>query len=210
MEVVIPLLTVAGIHLLSCMSPGPNFLICVRRGLRHPPRIMLLTCLGVATGTMTWTLLGVLGFTAVILSSPTLFWMLKLVGGAYLVRLGFLALRSALRGSLRPELDPGAAPARPMNGWRAYRSGLLTCLSNPKAAAYFLALFTTVLGPQTPDQVKWLLLMELPLISFVFYALAALVLSRFRGVYARMVRGVDAVFGTVMLAVGLRIFFARN
>ncbi|WP_022660738.1 LysE family translocator [Paucidesulfovibrio longus] len=209
MEATVPLVAVAGIHLVSCMSPGPNFLISVRRGLRHSPRILLLTTLGVATGTTTWTLLGVLGFTAVILGSPGLFLALKFVGGVYLARLGLLALRSAWLGSAGIRLA-AEAPAQPISGWRAYRSGLLTCLSNPKAAAYYLALFTTVLGPQTPSQVKWLLVPLLPLISFTFYTLSALALSRFRGVYARMVRGVDAVFGVVMLAVGLRIFFAGN
>jgi threonine/homoserine/homoserine lactone efflux protein len=204
MEATVPIVAVAGIHLISCMSPGPNFLISVRRGLRHSPRILLLTTLGVATGTTTWTLLG---FTAVILCSPTLFLVLKFVGGAYLARLGLLALCSAWLGSAGIRLAADA-PTQPISGWRAYRSGLLTCLSNPKAAAYYLALFTTVLGPQTPSQVKWLLVPLLPLISFTFYTLSALALSRFRGVYIRMVRGVDAVFGVVMLAVGLRIFFA--
>ncbi|MGE4290865.1 MAG: LysE family translocator [Desulfovibrio sp.] len=207
MSVAGPLLAVAGVHLLSCMSPGPNFLLSVRRGLGHSPHVLALTTLGVATGTMTWTLLGVLGFTAVILGSPTLFLVLKCVGGVYLARLGVLALRSAWRGPAGMPLAAGT-PAPPLSGSKAYRTGLLTCLSNPKAAAYYLALFTTLLGPQTPDQVKWLLVPLLPMISFAFYTLTALALSRFRGAYARMVRGVDAVFGGLMLALGVRIFFA--
>lgn len=207
MEIAGPLLAVAGIHLVSCMSPGPNFFICARRGLGQPPLILLLTTLGMATGTMIWTLLGVLGFTALILGSPTLFLALKFLGGAYLARLGVLALRSAWRGAACV-LPDSAAPETPIGGWKAYSSGLLTCLSNPKAAAYYLALFTTVLGPQTPAQVKWLLPPLLPLISFSYYSLAGLALSRFRGAYARMVRGVDAVFGGLMLAVGVSIFFA--
>ena len=74
-------------------------------------------------------------------ASTTAFTVLKIVGGLYLVWLGVRTWRSAGVASV-----PGA-PDGHAGAWRAARQGLLVEATNPKTAAFFLALIPQFVDP---------------------------------------------------------------
>ncbi|MFN8459771.1 MAG: LysE family transporter [Anaerolineae bacterium] len=200
-----PILTIAGIHLAAVISPGPNFFISAKHGLSYPRPAGLSTTAGVATGTLIHIGLGFLGFSALLAQSLWLYSSLKYIGAIYLIYLG---IKTLLTKRAQPHWEGvQAGPAEAMSPERAYRIGLLTCLTNPKAALYWLAIFTTVISATTPLTIKVTLAVLLPLISWLWYSLVALSFSLqpFKRWYSRFYGWVEMVFGVVLIGLGVKI-----
>jgi len=168
-----------------------------------------MTASGVVTGQACWTLAASAGITALLVASEPAFLALKFAGAAYLVYLGLQALAAALRGHATP-LDGDAAVGRPrLPSATAYRQGLISDLGNPKMAAFFTSLLpqfgTTDAGPSF-----WLMLalgLLFALLTWLWLVLYATAIHRLgnalRG--SRVRRTIEAVTGTVLVALGLRL-----
>jgi threonine/homoserine/homoserine lactone efflux protein len=203
----LPLLfTILGIHLAAVMSPGPNFFISAKHGLTYSRPAGLLTTAGVATGTLIHVTLGLLGLSALVAQSIWLYNLLKYVSAAYLFYLG---LRASL--AYKKEQPEWAGlkleQANSISLERAYRVGVVTCLTNPKSAIYFFALFTSIISANTPLALKLTLLVLLPIISWLWYSLVALSFSLglFKQWYNRFYSWVEITFGLLLIGLGLKI-----
>jgi threonine/homoserine/homoserine lactone efflux protein len=80
--------------LLVVVSPGPDNILAVSRGLSQAPLAGALSSLGAGLGTMVYTAAASLGLTLVLQTSPVAFWVVKVVGAAYLLWLGYKAITS--------------------------------------------------------------------------------------------------------------------
>jgi RhtB (resistance to homoserine/threonine) family protein len=205
MNSILPIITIIGIHLVAVITPGPNFFVSAKHGLSYSRPAGLSTTAGVATGTLIHVTLGFLGLSALVAQSVWLFMLLKYAGAIYLIYLGVKAL---LLKSRPPEL--AGLPfeqAAPMSPERAYGIGLLTCLTNPKSALYFLALFTSIISTDTPLTLKLIVILLLPLISWLWYSLVAVSFS-FQPIkqwYSRFYSWIERVFGILLIGLGLKI-----
>ena len=90
-----------------------------------------------------------------------------------------------------------------------YRTGMLTNLTNPKAWAFYLSLFTLVMGPAFPLWGKVFLNISMFLISLVWYATVAyLVSSRtFQPLFLSYRPVIQGVLGFLLIIVGGRILW---
>jgi len=137
----ITLLTaLAGAFIVLIISPGPNFLVITQLSFSQSRQQGICAGLGVASGSILWALLAATGLGLVFQQLPWLQPTLQLLGGAYLTWLGSKSLRSA--GSQPKPRDIAALGIGSLS--RAYRFGLLTNLTNPKALAFYTSVFTTV------------------------------------------------------------------
>lgn len=120
--------------------PGPTILLVISYALGQGWRAALPMSIGVALGDFTAMSLSMLGVGALLAASATLFTVLKLVGGAYLVWLGIKLWRAG--GALRAEARTGVASAASMvaHAW------LVTAL-NPKSITFFVAFLPQFLDP---------------------------------------------------------------
>ena len=125
------LLAFAGVSVLLAMTPGPDMAVVTRNALAHGRRGVIFTTTGIALALSIWITATALGVSALLQSSATLLFALKLVGAAYLAYLG---VRTLIDSRKRPgELLAGAPPAAP--GRAIFRQGFLSALSNPKASS---------------------------------------------------------------------------
>jgi threonine/homoserine/homoserine lactone efflux protein len=115
-------LTVALIHLLAVASPGPDFAVVVR-ALTHGRRAGMFTALGVGSAIFLHVGYSLLGIRIIVSQSIVLFNALKWAAAAYLLYIGFKALRA------KPA-DPAAVAAALPVGERtargAFTSGFVT------------------------------------------------------------------------------------
>lgn len=96
---------------------------------------------GVVAGGIVHVAMTALGISVVLRLVPGLFDAMLLAGALYIAWIGISLLRS--QGGAGPTLrDPG-----PGGSWRAFRQGMLTCLLNPKAYLFMLAVFPQFLRP---------------------------------------------------------------
>ncbi|MEV6824842.1 LysE family translocator [Amycolatopsis sp. NPDC051102] len=190
---------------LGAMSPGPDFVVVTRSSLAGGRRAGMAAGLGIALGVFAWVVAIALGVAAVLTASAIAFTVVKLAGAAYLVVLGVKAWLAVRRGEYR-DLGEATGAARLKPG-AAFRQGLVTNLLNPKVAVYFLALLPQFL----PADGATLQTLELAAIAtagtvlwFVTLAVVVGALKRFFSA-GRVRRVLDAVLGSVLVALGLKV-----
>jgi len=195
------------VYIFAIVSPGPNFILVVNSALSSTRRTGLVTALGVATGSGLFGLAGLLGVIVLIQSLPNFAILSRLIGGGYLVWLGIDMVRLGRRGNgAAGGHKSGTVPSS--NALTAWRTGLFTNLTNPKAWAFYIALFTVVLSPGFQFWHKVLLNLSMFFISFFWYGFVAYAISspRFRPVFQKVQPSIQFILGVLLLAIGGRMF----
>jgi threonine/homoserine/homoserine lactone efflux protein len=198
--------TVLGIWVVTVVTPGPNFLATVHATLARSRRSGLLVAAGITLGTALWGTASLFGLGLLFKAASGLYEAIKIAGAAYLVYVGARMVLSARRASA----VPGASgPA--VSGLRAFRHGLVTDLSNPKAAAFFTSLFAVAVPPSAPLWFDGLLVGSVTAVAGGWYSLCAWAMATdpIVAFYRRVARGVSALAGLVFIGLGLRLAAER-
>ena len=117
-------------------SPGPGVFATVARSLASGSKATLPLICGIVLGDICYLLFAVFGLAFVAQQMGTVFTIIKLAGGAYLIFLGISIWRS--EPALAPQqLLPKAA------SWNSFWSGLLITLSNPKVILFYCGFLPT-------------------------------------------------------------------
>src|SRR5215212_7691353 len=129
-----------GVSWALILSPGPDMIYVITRGMAHGRRAGMLSAIGVVCGILVHTTAAAFGLTLLLQTSAFAFLVVKFIGAVYLVTLGIKAWRdkSALR------LQTSASVAKP---GALFWQGVLSNVLNPKIAIFFLAFL-----PQFVDQ----------------------------------------------------------
>lgn len=201
------LLSVAGIWTIAVVTPGPNFFLTVQTALGRSRPAALWSVLGTSCGTVVWGLCGFFGLALLFQAAPWLYGILKLLGGGYLIYLGFKLICN--RGDT-PDGGGfrGDSPASALAAWRA---GLLTNLSNPKTAAFVTSLFAASMPAAAPVWLGLTSVALMAIISIFWYSTVACFFStaRFTGFYQRSRRWIDRSAGLIFIAFGARLAVDR-
>lgn len=126
---VLPVYLTAVVALL--LLPGPDMLLIASSSMSYGRKVGIFASLGNATSGVILTLLAALGVSALIAMSPIALKALHLLGGAYLLKMGWDCLRA--NASDAPKLDGTAKMATTF-----YQRALVSNLLNPKALVFFV------------------------------------------------------------------------
>ncbi|MGX1125158.1 LysE family translocator [Pseudomonas sp. HLS-6 TE3448] len=201
-------LTVALIHLLAVASPGPDFAVVVRESVTHGRRAGTWTAFGVGTAIFLHVGYSLLGIGLIVSQSIMLFNALKWLAAAYLLYIGFKALRARPAKPGSDEVQAATVERTPRG---AFVAGFMTNGLNPKATLFFLSLFTVVINPHTPLLVQAGYGVYLALATGLWFCLVAMLFSqqRVRAGFARMGHWFDRAMGAVLVALGIKIAFTE-
>ncbi|MCI8210856.1 threonine transporter [Pseudomonas sp. S25] len=200
----ITLLTaLAGAFIVLIISPGPNFLVITQLSFSQSRQQGICAGLGVASGSIIWALLACTGLGLVFQQLPWAQPALQLLGGAYLIWLGSKSLRNA--GAQPKPRNLGELGIGSLG--RAYRFGLLTNMTNPKALAFYTSVFTTVSTPGLPMWVRVAGVSIIAVLAISWFVLLATLFSipAVQARYQRMKKTIDIITGLFMVAFGLRL-----
>lgn len=217
--------------LLFAMIPGPDFALILRTSLVHGRAQSLAASVGVGCGLCVHTALSVLGLSAVIVHSPTLFAAITYAGAAYLGWIGLHALFPSLEKLLsrrsaskkresRAEEGPRPSDARPAPERRVlsvaggFRQGFLCNVLNPKALLFFLTFLPQFLAPSSPvpPQVQLLIFgLCSCVITGGWFVVLSLMLARLRPVFENPTfkRRLEQVTGIIFLGFCARLLWSR-
>ncbi len=200
------LLALATIHIFAIISPGPEFLLISRQTLAQGKRVGFLCLFGTLIGQCIHIGYSAFGVAELVSGSLTVLWAIKIIGGAYLIYLGISALKS------RPQNKEEETTAlAPITGRRSVWDGFLCDLLNPKATLYYVSIFTFMLSPElSASQISTCIALMF-FIHMGWFVLVILLLSnpKINRLYKSFTLWIDRVLGGAMVAVGLRIMFAR-
>ena len=120
--------------------PGMDMLFVLANALTGGRRLGLFATAGVMTGGAYHTLVGVLGVGAVLQVAPSLFLILLTAGALYMAWIGLTLVKSSIKvGAV------AASTSRSL--WTAFRQGAITCVLNPKAYLFTLAVYPQFIRP---------------------------------------------------------------
>jgi threonine/homoserine/homoserine lactone efflux protein len=195
-----------GIVTLLTITPGADMAMVARSVFTGGRRDAFATTLGISAGCLAWACASALGVAAVLAASQTAYDTLRLVGAVYLIWLGVQSLLAARRG-LAPVAPAGEQKGNP------FRQGLLTNLFNPKIAVFYSTFLPQFIGPgDSALAVSMLLACVHIALGIAWLSLYAWLLARaveaFKG--SRLRRALDALTGTVLLGLGLRLAAERR
>ncbi|HUW66256.1 MAG TPA: LysE family translocator [Spirochaetia bacterium] len=190
-----------GIVALITVTPGPDTALVVRNSIRRGRPAGLRTAAGCASGLIVWGVASALGISALIVTSPILFNILRLAGAAYLVFLGGRLLWVTFVGPANGP-SPGTKPRALLT---PFREGLVNNLLNPKTAAFYTAIIPQFLPANVPVLPATLVLASIACIASLLGLCAyAYLSSRAEGVlHSRRFAGwTDGLAGVVLLGLG--------
>ncbi|MAS87078.1 MAG: amino acid transporter [Micavibrio sp.] len=195
-------LIIISISIVAMISPGPDLLIVLRNSLGLGRKHGIATALGIGSGLIIHVTYCVLGIAFIISQSIMMFSVIKYVGAAYLLWLGYKSLKS--KGWA---VDPEKAKNKQKTVFAAFREGFITNAFNPKATMFFLALFTQVVAPNTP--MSWQLLYGVTIIALacIWFSIVSVVLTnpQLRSILSKFSVWIDRVTGVLLVGLGLKI-----
>jgi RhtB (resistance to homoserine/threonine) family protein len=201
-------LQVFAVGVAVAVAPGPDFFMVLRNSLSRGRLAGVMTALGIGSALVVHVVYSVLGLALVIASSPAVFGLIRVSGALYLI---YIAARCLLaRKSEMPDvcadLGTGTGENSPFRGWR---EGFWCNLLNPKAALFFLSIFSQFMTPDTPGAVRWIYGAEIIVTVTAWFTLLALFLStsRLRSMYAGLSRWIDGGVGLIFGGVGCSILW---
>lgn len=181
-------------------SPGPGAVSAMASGLRYGFRRGYWTTVGLILGILLQFCIVAIGLGAVLATSELAFNLLKWLGAAYLVYLGWLQFRT--------DAAPVAVEAAPAADFRIRElvlQGCLVNLVNPKGTVFLMAVVPQFLNPAAPLPIQYVIIAATlcftDLVAMGLYTtLAARILRLLRS--SRHIRWLNRGFGAMFILAG--------
>lgn len=223
------LLTLAVIHSVALISPGPDFAIMVKIATQQSRSTAIAAAVGISIAILAHTILSLTGVSLLIKSSHTLYLLVQIVGASYLAWMGFGALRAGLAilakrkasastnagtnvDAISADVEGTASIAGGLGGAMSRRQGFLTGLYtnllNPKALVFFLTLFSALITPSVTTSTKIASAVLLLSLSLAWFGFLAVMLSKAQVQLKlqRLTPIIDAIIGVIFMSVALAIY----
>ncbi|MEE4408961.1 MULTISPECIES: threonine export protein RhtC [unclassified Serratia (in: enterobacteria)] len=203
-------LTVALVHLIALMSPGPDFFFVSQTAASRSRREAMMGVVGISLGIVVWAGVALMGLHLILQKMAWLHQIIMVGGGIYLCWMGWQLLRSARSQSAQSVPAEEVTVALPKAG-RSFIRGFLTNLSNPKAVIYFGSVFSLFVGDDVGAGARWGLFLLIIAETFVWFSLVAVVfaLPAMRRGYQRLAKWIDGLAGVLFTGFGLHLIFTR-
>jgi threonine/homoserine/homoserine lactone efflux protein len=195
--------------LILCITPGPDMSLFLQRTISAGRGAGIASTLGASTGLLVHTVLAAVGLSAVIATSPTAFLVLKIIGAAYLAWLAFDAIRNGSSLNVRSE------ERQSISSTRAFWTGLMINLSNPKVVLFFVTFLPQFVSASDPHAGGKLAFLGVFMVAFTTPITVLMILGAERVVGAlkarpRIMRGIDYLFATVFGAFAAKIILTDS
>lgn len=120
--------------------PGMDMIFVLANALTRGRAAGLAATAGIMLGGLVHSIYGAIGVSLLSSLVPVLFRPLLIVGALYMAWIGVTLMRSSIT------VDH-VGPADTRSNWEAFRRGAVTCLINPKAYLFMLAIYPQFLRP---------------------------------------------------------------
>lgn len=201
-------LTVATIHLLGVMSPGPDFIMITRNTLIYSRKTGIYSAIGLGLGIGVHVIYSLLGIGLLISQSVILFNIIKFIGAGYLFYIGYKSLTS--KGSHIMIKDE--EKQKDVNKIQAIKTGFITNVTNPKATLFFLALFTQVIHPTTPIIVQLFYGIEMMVMTALWFTVVAIIFSHHvvKKGFEKIGNIAEKIMGVILIGLGIKLALSSS
>jgi threonine/homoserine/homoserine lactone efflux protein len=192
------------IAFIAASIPGPAILLVATHSLQFGVLRSLITALGNISGLFIMSGCSILGLTALVALSSTVFTVIKVVGALYLLYLGIKVWRSGVQLN-NIESNSKSINQLKFKAWRLYLQGLLISLTNPKAIIFTSALFPQFIKVNEPLALQFIILvLTLMMCSFTCLFLYSLLSQKLKAGSQKYISNklLGRIFGTTFIGAG--------
>ncbi|MFJ7728589.1 LysE family translocator [Neobacillus sp. NPDC097160] len=194
-----------GVFLLSALllnlTPGTDTMYILGRSISQGRKAGIYSAMGITLGGLVHTLLAAFGLSIILTKSVLLFMIIKILGAVYLVYLGI----NMLLAKKAPEKD-GLNNQQNIPLKKIFFQGLLTNITNPKVALFFLAFIPQFIDANHSSPLPFLLL---GLTFCCTGGLWSLVVANFSSIFTKRLRNNTNIEFILNKAMGF-IFIAMS
>lgn len=114
------------------LTPGQDMVLVMSRSIAQGQKAGIITALGVSVGLMGHTVLATLGLGALLMASDWLFTIIKFIGAAYLIYIGYQLLSSKNSKLALKDLDK-------ISYKKMFFQGAISNIMNPKITIFYFS-----------------------------------------------------------------------
>lgn len=192
------------------LTPGPDVFYMMTHALKSGWRAGAVAASGITTGCFVHIAAATVGLSALITASSTAFGVIKWIGAAYLVYVGWNMLRSKAPGANPLAVSSEVTPLTKANYRKIFMQGFYTNVLNPKVALFFLAFLPQFISPSASQ--PWLAFLALGVlfnvnaipVNLAYVTLAAW-LSQRSTVLQRSMHWLERAVGVVFVGFGFKL-----
>ncbi len=130
------------------LTPGNDTIFILTKSIAQGKKAGIVSALGIGTGSIVHTILAAFGLSIIIAKSILLFDIIKYLGAAYLLYIGYKMLTDKTELKTNDPLQQ-----KKTDYWKIYRDGILTNILNPKVALFFIAFLPQFIDPNLKNTV---------------------------------------------------------
>lgn len=201
-------LTVAFVHFIALMSPGPDFFFVSQTAVSRSRKEAMMGVLGITCGVMVWAGVALLGLHLILEKMAWLHNIIMIGGGLYLCWMGYQMLRGALK---KEAADASAPKVELAAGGRSFLKGLMTNLANPKAIIYFGSVFSLFVSDSVGTPERWGIFVLIAIETLAWFTVVAslFALPAMRRGYQRLAKWIDGFAGVLFAGFGIHLIISR-
>ncbi|MFT4994953.1 MAG: RhtB (resistance to homoserine/threonine) family protein [Paraglaciecola sp.] len=201
------LISVSVIAIFMSISPGADFVMVTRNSIFHNRKAGLFSALGVSLAIWIHVAYSIAGLAVIISNSVVLFSIIKYLGAAYLIYIGWKTFQSGANIEI---VD--IEGKKTLSNFSAFKVGLITNALNPKTTLFFLSIFTQVVNPDTPVLLQIIYGAIISITHLLWFSSVAIclthpaLLKRFKDYKVT----IERVVGTALIGFGLKVASTSN
>lgn len=140
------------------------------------------------------------GLAVIISKSILLFSIVKYLGAAYLIYIGWKTFKT------RNDLEIGHVSGS-ISALSAFKEGFITNALNPKTTIFFLSLFTQVVSPETPLVIQVVYGAIISMAHLLWFSCVSIYLTqpKLLALFQRSKRTIEKLVGGVLIAFGIKV-----
>lgn len=189
------------------LIPGADTMYIVGRSISQGRKAGVYSVFGIITGSLVHTLLVAFGLSIILIKSIILFNTIKIIGVIYLVYLGIRMMID------KTNVNFQASASNKLNLRKIYVQGLLTSITNPKVALFFIAFLPQFIDTKVSSPVSFIILGLTFTITGLFWCLF---IAYFSSHVTKKLRGnekvgmvLNKITGIIFIGMGLKLLQAK-
>ncbi|EGR1892786.1 LysE family translocator [Vibrio vulnificus] len=192
------------------LTPGLDTALVIRNTTRAGLQDGCMTSLGICCGLFVHALFSAIGISAILAQSAELFQLVKMVGAAYLIWLGFSSLKSLMTSGAG--LSVAQMAQQSYDAKRSMREGFLSNVLNPKTAVFYLAFLPQFVNPEGSPLLQSMTMAGIHfVIAMVWQCGLAGALNSAKNLLknAQFMKWMEGATGAVLVALGIKLLVEK-
>lgn len=202
-------IAIISISIFMAISPGPDFFMVTRNSIMYNRTSGIYSAIGVSLAIWLHVAYSIAGLAIIISKSIFLFSIIKYIGAAYLIFIGFKTIIS--KSNFNKEAI-NKQKNKELSKFNSFKNGFITNALNPKATIFFLSIFTQIVNVDTPLLIQVIYGAIISIVHFIWFSSVAyffshpVILNKFQ----RYQKKIEMFVGAALILFGIKVAFTKS